>query len=333
LFPKSGLPTINVIGVDEDRETRLLELRNKMGKFKRSVLSQLDRGFTHGTINGKRMGPPKSYDDVNFDEFETHVIEFRTIMQSKPKGKKKLITCFSITGNGKGIIGYGTGKGSNGPSALKLSKLHASQRLLQIDFYEDRTLFHNFYEDFCFTKLYAEKKAKGYGIKCHRIIKKICQLVGIKDIYVKSEGSHNSQNMVKAFINGLLNQKKYKDIANDNSLSLVEFKKEKHDIPIVLARPDEKREETIQEKIAREEAGRDLNLYLFNNKVRHPTKKRPAFYANTKEYKKYLELKRIVIYLLIYFSIFLINKFISKHNNKGIRSKKSKTNSTHHIKG
>lgn len=47
---------------------------------------------------------------------------------------------------------------------------------------------------------------QGYGLVCHRIIKKICELVGIKDIYVKVEGSVNPKNISKAFISGLLNQ-------------------------------------------------------------------------------------------------------------------------------
>lgn len=88
---------------------------------------------------------------------------------------------------------------------MRLAKIHASQRLLYVDTYENRTLFHNFYEEFYFTKVYAEKMPAGYGLKCHRIIKLICELVGIKDLYAKVEGSRNPKNVAKAFISGLLN--------------------------------------------------------------------------------------------------------------------------------
>lgn len=84
--------------------------------------------------------------------------------------------------------------------------MKASQNLLKFDLYEDRTLFHNFYEEYYHSKLYAEKMPKGYGIVANRIIKKICELIGIKDIYVKVEGSNNPKNVTKAFISGLLNQ-------------------------------------------------------------------------------------------------------------------------------
>lgn len=88
---------------------------------------------------------------------------------------------------------------------MRLAKIHASQRLLCVDRYEDRTLFHNFYEEFYFTKVYAEKMPAGYGLKCHRIIKSICEMIGIKDLYAKVEGSRNPKNIAKAFMSGLLN--------------------------------------------------------------------------------------------------------------------------------
>jgi len=120
-------------------------------------------------------------------------------------GKKKQSSVFVVTGNKNGVIGYGFGKGPASSGAMRLARIHASQRLLYIDRYEDRTLFHNFYEEFYFTKVYAEKMPAGYGLKCHRIIKLICDLVGIKDLYAKVEGSRNPKNIAKAFISGLLN--------------------------------------------------------------------------------------------------------------------------------
>jgi len=45
----------------------------------------------------------------------------------------------------------------------------------------------------------------GYGLKCHRIIRSICEMIGIKDVYAKVEGSRNPKNIAKAFMSGLLN--------------------------------------------------------------------------------------------------------------------------------
>lgn len=87
-----------------------------------------------------------------------------------------------------------------------MAKSRASQRLLYIERNEDRTLFHNFYEEYYYTKIYAEKMPKGYGLVCHRIIKMLCKMIGIKDLYAKIEGSRNPKSITKAFLSGLLNQ-------------------------------------------------------------------------------------------------------------------------------
>jgi hypothetical protein len=64
---------IKVIGVDENREKKLIEIRNKMDKFKKITIFPHERGFTGGTLNGKSIGAPISYDD---GKLQTHSICF-----------------------------------------------------------------------------------------------------------------------------------------------------------------------------------------------------------------------------------------------------------------
>lgn len=303
-----GLVEIEVRGLDENREQRLTEIRNQMDKFKSITIAPHERGFTGNSLNGKKLGPPAAYDDVDFGQFETVIVKYRAMIAMKSiLGKKKTISCFAITGNRNGIIGYGTGKGPTARGALNLARAHASQRLLAISRYEDRTLFHDFYEEYYHTKVYAEKKPKGFGLVCHRLIKQICLLIGIKDIYVKVEGSRNEANMVKAFLSGLLNQKKYADIANAKGLFVVEFKQENNGFPTVLAAPDKYKDERItvgsamhsfkdkEEQINEDEYEneylRDFNLFLFQNKSRAEKKKKLPFYYHDPAYKQYCKLR------------------------------------------
>ena len=47
----------------------------------------------------------------------------------------------------------------------------------------------------------------GAGIKAHRAIKTMCQVIGINDLFAKVEGGkRNVQNMTKALFNGLRDQ-------------------------------------------------------------------------------------------------------------------------------
>ena len=67
-------------------------------------------------------------------------------------------------------------------------------------------VFHDFYTQFGRTKIFVSQKFPGYGLVCHRAIKAVCEIIGIKDIHAKIEGTTNVQHIVKAFLIGLLRQ-------------------------------------------------------------------------------------------------------------------------------
>lgn len=67
-------------------------------------------------------------------------------------------------------------------------------------------VFHDFFCQFMTTKIFVKRKPEGYGLVCHRGIKEICTVLGIKNLHAKIEGSTNIQNIIKAFFLGLLSQ-------------------------------------------------------------------------------------------------------------------------------
>lgn len=69
-------------------------------------------------------------------------------------------------------------------------------------------VFHDFFTQFGDTKIFVSQRPEGYGLVCHRAIKTICEVIGIKDLHAKVEGSTNLQHVVKAFFLGLLRQVK-----------------------------------------------------------------------------------------------------------------------------
>lgn len=285
-----GLKPIKIIGVDEDREKKLVEIRNRMDKFKSITVFPIERGFTSSSMKGKSIGEPVSYDDVDFKEFDTRIIDFRTMIQMKSiLGSRKTVNAFVVTGNGKGILGYGKGSAPLTTGALRNAKTKASQNLLRFKLYEDRTLFHNFYEEYYLTKVYAEKKPKGYGVVANRVIKKICQLIGIKDIYVKVEGSPNAKNVTKAFLSGLLNQMKYEDISKETNLHVVEFKPEMNNFPLVLSKAENPILKNDLQSADKNQ--RSINTFLFDNRFRAEKKKNLPFYYHYDSYKKYCKLR------------------------------------------
>jgi hypothetical protein len=67
---------------------------------------------------------------------------------------------------------------------------------------------------------------------------KICEIIGIKDIYVKVEGNtRNYLALTHAFINGLLNQETHKQLAERKGLHVVEMNPNRGYLPEIVASP------------------------------------------------------------------------------------------------
>lgn len=146
----------------------------------------------------------------NFDGFDTKVLEFKTVFCMKANsGRYRRISVVAVTGNKNGLAGFALGKAADGRAALRRAKNRAGQKLMFIERYNNHTVYHDFFTQFCNTRIFVEKRPEGYGLVCHRAIKTICEIIGIKDLHAKVEGSTNLQNVVKAFFLGLLKQVSY----------------------------------------------------------------------------------------------------------------------------
>lgn len=263
-------------------------MRDAMGNTKYQKLSPLDRGWSGSKVPGRSIGPPDPIGEDNFDGFDTKVIEFKQVFNMKGNlGRKRRLSAFVVTGNKNGLAGFASAKAMDGKAVLRKAKNRAAQKLMNIELCDNHTVFHDFFCQFGLTKIFVEKKPEGYGLICHRAIKEICQLVGIKNLHAKVEGATGVQHIVKAFFLGLLAQKKFDDIAQSKGLNLVEFRPEYNNFPKVVGTPKVCRKE---EDIRYDEI-MDFSQFAMDGRIVLKKKKWPPFYANS--YGYHIHLKKL----------------------------------------
>lgn len=234
---------------------------------------------------GRSIGPPDAIGEDNFEGFDTRVLELKTVFNMKGNlGRKRRLAGFVVTGNGNGLAGFASAKAVDSRAVLRKAKNRSGQKLMYIDVCDGHGIYHDFATQFGKTKIFVEKKPEGFGLVCHRAIKTICQVIGIKDLYAKCEGSPNVQHVTKAFFLGLLRQKKFEDVAQAKGLHLVEFRKETGYFPKVLASPRECRKE---EDIRNDEI-MDYTQFCMDGKLALKRKKHPMFYEKTHGYQLHL---------------------------------------------
>ncbi|XP_068243205.1 small ribosomal subunit protein uS5m [Palaemon carinicauda] len=266
---------------DEEREAKLLKLRDNMGLFRPLRINPLERGWSGTKMPGRSIGPPDAIGEDTFEGFDTKVLEFKTVTHmSGVFGRKKRMSMFVVTGNGNGLGGFSLGKSNTVPGAMRRAKQRASQKLIYFERYNEHTIMHDFFSHFGATKIFAKKMPEGYGLVCHRAIRTICEVIGIKDIYVKVEGStKHIQNLTKAFFLGLLNQKTLQQMADEKQLHLVELREENLNFPKVVASPQNGDVRTDAQIPKDEEL--NFDLYVMGGKMELEKKKYPPFYTKT----------------------------------------------------
>jgi small subunit ribosomal protein S5 len=245
LSPDREKPTIGKIDESEHQAyiDGVNEIQNKfLSRRKKRKISPLERGWTGSNPSGRKFGAPVSTNpDLMFDKFDSILVEYRNSARMDGKfGRVRGLKLIMVTGNKNGTAGFARAYGAfgRGPAVFQKVLNRAGLRLSTIPRYEDRTVYHDFFTNFGETTITVLQKPLGYGIKAHRLITSVCELIGIKDLYAKIDGSMNYNHILKAFFLGLLRQRTHQELANEMKLHLVEFRKENYNFPKVVASPE-----------------------------------------------------------------------------------------------
>jgi len=191
-----------------------------------------------------------------------------------------------VTGNGKGSAGWSVCKAplNQMMTAIQQARQRAASRLVTVPLLEDRTIFQDFYAECRNTRIWAQRRPKGFGLVAHARLMKICEVVGIKDIYVKVEGSStNYQALTAAFFTGLLNQESHQQLAERMRMHVVEMSRNTHYLPKIVASPIKSTPRTDDEILPHER----LTLDDFYGEGRYPLKKQQPepFWVKTKQHQ------------------------------------------------
>jgi len=242
--------------IDESKYTQYEEnlqlVRETMGqKRKKRMQNPLERGWTGGKALGKKFGPPVAVNkELQFDNFDSVLLEFKNVVHmTGVMGRVRRTSALMVTGNRNGTFGYSltAGKYGSNHNTWTTAVNKAGLRLINIERYEDRTVFHDFFTQYKNTRIFVEQRPPGTGVVAQRGIKSICEMAGIKDLYAKIEGSNNIQCITKAFILGLLRQKSHQTLADEKRLHLVQMRPENDYYPRVLASPSDGKVRTQKE--------------------------------------------------------------------------------------
>lgn len=118
-------------------------------------------------------------------------------------GRRFGFAALVVVGDGKGKVGYGSGKAKEVPEAVKKATDAAKKSMVRIPLREGRTLHHDVNGRFGAGKVILRSAPAGTGIIAGGPIRAVFEALGVADVVAKSVGTSNPHNMIKAAFDGL----------------------------------------------------------------------------------------------------------------------------------
>lgn len=117
-------------------------------------------------------------------------------------GRQFGFAALTVVGDGRGRVGFGTGKAREVPVAIQKAMDSARRNMRTISLREG-TLQYAVTGNHGAAKVYMQPASEGTGIIAGGAMRAVFEVLGVKDVLAKVIGSPNPINVVRATVEGL----------------------------------------------------------------------------------------------------------------------------------
>ena len=111
-------------------------------------------------------------------------------------------TAIMVVGDENGHVGYGLGKASEYPEAIRKGIEDAKKNIIEVSL-KGTTIPHEVIGEYGAARVLLKPASPGTGVIAGGTVRSVVQMAGIKDIRAKCIRSSNPSNVVKATFEGL----------------------------------------------------------------------------------------------------------------------------------
>jgi small subunit ribosomal protein S5 len=132
------------------------------------------------------------------DELVDRLVSVNRVAKVVKGGRRFGFSALVVVGDGKGRVGYGSGKAREVPEAVRKATEAAKRGMIRVPLRQGRTLHHDVHGHYGAGRVLMRSAPPGTGVIAGGPMRAVCEALGIHDVVAKSLGSQNPHNMVKA---------------------------------------------------------------------------------------------------------------------------------------
>lgn len=142
------------------------------------------------------------FEQATGDGLQEKLVSVRRVAKVVKGGRIFGFSALTVVGDGKGRVGYGTGKAREVPAAIQKAMEAARKNMVRVNLNEG-TLQHALTGIHGAAKVYMQPASDGTGIIAGGAMRAVFEVVGVHNVLAKCIGSSNPINVVQATIKGL----------------------------------------------------------------------------------------------------------------------------------
>ncbi len=138
---------------------------------------------------------------------EEKVISIGRVTKVTKGGRHFRFSATVVVGNRKGLVGMGTGKANEVPTAIAKASMMANKNVCKVAIIDSRTIPHEQTAKVGRAVVLIKPAKKGTGVIAGGAARSVLELAGVKDVISKSLGSNTKINVAKATLEALKSER------------------------------------------------------------------------------------------------------------------------------
>ncbi len=160
--------------------------------------------------------------DASTLDLSEKVVAINRVAKTVKGGRVMKFSALVVVGDGNGIVGFGMGKSSEVPDAIRKGIEDAKKNLIKISM-KGSTIPHEIIGNFGAGSVLLKPAPEGTGVIAGGAVRAVIEMAGIKDIRTKCLRSNNPCNVVRATVNGLASLRSVEEVAAIRGKSVAEI--------------------------------------------------------------------------------------------------------------